>query len=138
MMNQKSPIQREIQPLVHWPKLSCIKCFLGFNYQFLTTSTVAIIAITGFNIQAFMFLSAIKHTGADIIVAQKLHHNTTINSSGYSFMTWLCRFLKDSNLVLLMKFLLGVFIIGEHWKGIPEQCTRQKAKCTQQWVEDPL
>lgn len=45
-------------------------------------------AMPGLSLQALKFVSAIKHTGADIIVPHKLNKKTKTISAGYVFMTW--------------------------------------------------
>jgi hypothetical protein len=44
-------------------------------------------AISGFSLQALKFVSAIKHSGADITVAHNTHKKTTTISDGYIFIT---------------------------------------------------
>ena len=58
-------------------------------------------AISGRSLQSLKFPSAIKHTGADIIVAHNLYKKTTVSSDGYIFITWVCEMPHNSNLAFV-------------------------------------
>ena len=65
---------------------------------YLTEYTIAASAIFGLSLKVLKFPSAIKHTGADIIVANKKYRKTRVNSAGYSFITWACKMPQNLNL----------------------------------------
>ena len=71
---------------------------------FLTEYITATSAISGLSLQALKFPSAIKHTGAAIIVAHKRYKKTKTSSAGYIFIVWVCKMPYKSNLASL-KFL---------------------------------
>lgn len=54
--------------------------------------------ISGLNLQALEFVSAIKHTGAAIIVVHRMNKNTTMSSAGYIFMTWVCKVIYGTGI----------------------------------------
>ena len=66
--------------------------------MFITEYKMATNAISGLSLEALMFPSANKQTGADIIVPHKLYKDTTISSAGYDFITWVCKMPQKSNL----------------------------------------
>ena len=70
--------------------------FIWYCPQFLVLTEYIMVtnATSGLSVQASKFPSAIKHTGADIIVTHKAHKKTTTISAGYIFITWVCKKLQ--------------------------------------------
>ena len=62
-------------------------------------------AISGLSLQAPTFPSAIRHTGAAIIVEHMRLKKTTTSSAGYIFITWVCKMPQTSNLASAKVFV---------------------------------
>ncbi|KAG9129707.1 hypothetical protein Leryth_026214 [Lithospermum erythrorhizon] len=62
---------------------------------YLTPYTTAVQTVLFVSFQALKFLSAIRQTGAEIIVADMLYKNTTTNSTGEGYQWSTCRRLKQ-------------------------------------------
>ena len=60
-------------------------------HEALTEYIIATHPILDMTIQLLKFMSAIKHTGADIMVAHRLNKKTTTSSAGYSFIILACK-----------------------------------------------